>query len=91
MKGYRPLIELFRNCVCGSTLMDFFADRRDSSPSGLKRREVFGKMLSHLQTRGLDHETARLELLKLMRGDASKEIESLGIQLKARRYSGDPG
>lgn len=85
----RPLVELFRNCVCGSTLMDFFSDRRDSSRSGLKRREVFGKMLAHLETRGLDHETARLELLKLMRGDASEKLESLGIRLKARRYDGE--
>jgi hypothetical protein len=86
----RPVVELFRNCICGSTLMDFFSDRRETSPSGLKRRQVFGKMLTHLESRGMDKPIARRELLKLMRGDASKEIESLGIQLKARRYSGDP-
>jgi hypothetical protein len=86
----RPVVELFRNCVCGSTLMDFFSDRRDASPSGLRRRQAFGKMLAHLETRGMDNQTARQELLKLMRGDASEKIESLGIQLKAKRYSGNP-
>lgn len=82
----QPVVELFRNCVCGSTLMDFFSDRRDASHAGLRRREAFGKMLAHLESRGMDNETARQELLKLMRGDASEKIESLGIQLKARRY-----
>ena len=84
----RPVVELFRNCVCGSTLMDFFSDRRDTSRSGLKRRQVFGKLLAHLESRGMDNKTARDELLKLMRGDASEKIESLGIQLKARTYKG---
>jgi hypothetical protein len=84
----RPVVELFRNCVCGSTLMDFFSDRRETSQSGLKRRQVFGKLLVHLESRGMDSKTARYELLKLMRGDASEKIESLGIHLKARPYNG---
>ncbi|MFT6731877.1 MAG: hypothetical protein ACJAS9_000050 [Polaribacter sp.] len=25
------ILELFRNCKCGSTLLDFFADRKDMS------------------------------------------------------------
>lgn len=81
-----PIIELFRNCVCGSTLMDFFSDRRDTTPTGLKRREVFSRMLAHLEERGMDAEAARAELLKLMRGDRSEKLENMGIQLKARRY-----
>lgn len=80
----RPMVELFRNCVCGSTLMDFFSDRRDTSPAGLKRRQVFSKMLTHLDERGMDNETARQELLKVMRGDTSEKLESLGIRLRAR-------
>ncbi|WBU42400.1 MULTISPECIES: hypothetical protein [Marinobacter] len=87
----RPVVELFRNCVCGSTLMDFFSDRRETSRAGLKRRQVFGKLLAHLESRGMDNKTARHELLKLMRGDASEKIESLGIQLKARSYKADDG
>lgn len=82
----QPVVELFRNCLCGSTLMDFFSDRRDRSPAGLKRRQVFGRMLDHLLRRGMDHDTARQELLRLMRGDSSEKLESLGIHLKARRY-----
>ena len=84
----QPVVELFRNCVCGSTLMDFFSDRRDRSATGLKRREVFGKMLDHLQSRGMDNETARQELLRLMRGESSEKLESLGIHLRTRRSPG---
>ena len=46
-KGYddddKPIVELFRNCPCGSTLMDCFSDRRDLSEAGLKRRKHFGQ------------------------------------------------
>lgn len=82
----RPIVELFRNCLCGSTLLDFFSDRRDTSPAGLRRREVFTKMLAQLEKRGMKAETARQELLNLMRGQRSSTLESMGIQLKARRY-----
>lgn len=86
-----PVVELFRNCVCGSTLMDFFSDRRDTTPAGLRRREVFAKMLTHLEQRGMSIESAREELKKLMRGDRSEKLEGMGIQLKARRYGQNEG
>lgn len=37
------IVELYRNCVCGSTLMDFFSDRRDNSQDGLEQRQKFSK------------------------------------------------
>src|SRR5574337_2046178 len=36
------VVELFRNCVCGSTLMDEFRNRRDMTGAGLRRRARFG-------------------------------------------------
>lgn len=80
------IVELFRNCECGSTLMDFFEDRRDMSPKGLKRREVFGKMLILLEKKGLPPEKARPELRGLMSGQHSKVLESMGVRLDSRRY-----
>lgn len=80
-----PIVELFRNCECGSTLMDFFEDRRDMSPKGLKRREVFGKMLTLLEKKGLPLEKARLELKGLMNGQHSEVLESMGVRLNSRR------
>ncbi|WP_158223002.1 hypothetical protein [Halovibrio salipaludis] len=43
-------------------------------------------MLAQLEKRGMKAETARQELLNLMRGQRSSTLESMGIQLKARRY-----
>lgn len=68
----RPVVELFRNCPCGSTLMDAFRDRRDSSEAGLRRRTKFGEIIERLVTRGVAREVARVELLKLMRGEGSE-------------------
>ena len=39
------VLEVFRNCVCGSTLMDEFHSRRDNSPEGQRRREAYAKAL----------------------------------------------
>lgn len=62
------ILELFRNCVCGSTLLDFFSDRRDTGPAGLKRRERFGELMTFLTNSGLDVGIARAERLKVLRG-----------------------
>jgi hypothetical protein len=66
------IVELFRNCVCGSTLMDCFDNRRDGSPAGLKRRQRFDDLLRQLTGRGIDAGLARAELLKAMRGQPSQ-------------------
>ncbi|MGD9367971.1 MAG: hypothetical protein PVH87_19885 [Desulfobacteraceae bacterium] len=82
-KGYddddRPIVELFRNCVCGSTLMDCFNDRRDISESGFKRRKLFGKLMEILTSKGMADNVARDELKKVLRGERSAVLEKLGI------------
>jgi hypothetical protein len=87
-KGYddddKPIVELFRNCVCGSTLMDCFNDRRDISEAGLKRRALFGKLIAMLESKGLEAGVARKELLKVMRGEPSAVLEKLGINTNNR-------
>lgn len=62
------IVEVFRNCVCGSTLLESFGDRRDFSDAGNKRRQRFQGMQDRLVAHGCPAETARAELLKLMRG-----------------------
>ncbi len=89
LKGSRDeddesIVELFRNCECGSTLMDFFMDRRDGSPRGVKRRTVFGRLLDALENKGLPRNIARQELTGVMNGNPSKRLEALGIQLKTK-------
>lgn len=62
------IVEAYRNCLCGSTLMDFFSDRRDISEAGAWRRELFEKLLPHLQEKGMTQAGAREHLLALLRG-----------------------
>ncbi len=87
-KGYddddKPIVELFRNCICGSTLMDCFNDRRDVSDDGLKRRELFGKLMRMLTDKGIDVAVARSELLKVLKGEGSPVLEKMGINTKIR-------
>lgn len=73
----RVIVELFRNCVCGSTLMDCFNDRRDLSSSGTLRRQHFQKLLDQLAEHGVERQLARAELLKVMRGQASELLRNI--------------
>ena len=77
------IVEAFRNCVCGSTLMDFFRDRRDVSEAGLNRRKRFGELLEYLASQSLDREVARTELLKVLRGEGSPLLRNFKPPTKA--------
>jgi len=59
-------LELYRNCGCGSTLMDFFAERRDASDAGDARRQRWVALLRCLQQQGLPPERCRAELRRLL-------------------------
>jgi hypothetical protein len=65
------IVELFRNCTCGSTLMDFFDNRRDLSDAGARQRQRFDELRDYLVSTGLDPALVRAELPKLMRGESS--------------------
>lgn len=69
------IIEVYRTCPCGSTLMDVFADRRDHSDAGMRRRHRFDDMLNLFEDRGIDRDTARTELIKVMRGIKSEVLD----------------
>lgn len=79
-RGYddtdRSLVEVYRNCACGSTMLEFFADRRDTSEQGLRRREIFGQLLERLERAGVDRAVARAELIGGLRGQAV-DLEAL--------------
>jgi len=62
------IVEAYRNCLCGSTLMDFFSNRRDNSASGDHRRALFDKLLPDLERKGMSRSEAREHILKLLRG-----------------------
>jgi hypothetical protein len=71
------VLELFRNCVCGSTLMDTFSDRRDTSAAGTGRRRRFGELHGYLVARGIDPATAHAELVKVAHGQPSELLRGL--------------
>ena len=57
-------LEVFRNCSCGSTLMELFHSRRDLTEQGLTRRQLFDSMLGILLEAGHDRQEARAILLQ---------------------------
>lgn len=73
------VIDLIRNCACGSTLMVAFSERRDKTAHGLRRRELFGELLKKLIAVGVDEADARTALLKVVRGGRSDLLESYGL------------
>lgn len=60
-------LEVYRNCACGSTLMERFHSRRDLSEAGLERRAAFEHMLAKLELAGVPRQEARQSLLRLIR------------------------
>lgn len=68
------VVDLFRNCVCGSTLLESFGNRRDLGEDGVKRRMRFQDMVDKLVAMGYTEEIIRGELLKLMRGQPNDVI-----------------
>jgi len=71
------IVELFRNCHCGSTLLDFFQERRDSE----EFREKFGELLDIFCSKGVERQLARETLLEAEKGEISELIEDLGLDL----------
>lgn len=62
------IIEVFRNCTCGSTLLGNYAERRDLSPEGVQRRKIFDELHAFLVAQGMNPDIARQELRHLFRG-----------------------
>ncbi len=79
------LVEVFRNCPCGSTLVEVFRDRRDTSPKGLRRRRKFGQLLDMLTRQGVPRDTARTELLRLLSGEPSPLLAQHGFHFRPRQ------
>ncbi len=68
-------VGLFRNCVCGTTIMAFCHDRRDLSETGHRRRQLFGELMNRLVEAGISAMEARQQLLTALR--TTPEVEEL--------------
>lgn len=71
------IVDVFRNCVCGSTLIESFNNRRDLSEAGIKRRGKFEDILNLLEQKNIDRRTARAELIKVLHGGDSEILSGL--------------
>ena len=52
-----------RRCSCGHVFVPALDERRDSSPEGNARRNIFGELVAMLKASGMTHEQARQQLL----------------------------
>jgi len=77
IKRGKPFVALFRNCPCGSTMMEKFKDRRDTSSKGIENRNLFMTMLDSLIALGLSRDVAHQELLKVLEGQQSEILFKL--------------
>ena len=78
----KSIVELYRNCPCGSTLMDCFDDRRDTTAWGTKHRALFGKLMRMLIVKGLASYRARRELHRILKGEYSSVLAKMGIETR---------
>jgi hypothetical protein len=74
------IIELFRNCRCGSTLMDVFRNRRDMTAEGSERRKQFDQLVVRLGENGIQVMEAKAAILKWIRGQDSDLKKMLNIE-----------
>ncbi|WP_213638724.1 hypothetical protein [Pseudomonas lalucatii] len=86
-----PQVEVFRNCVCGSTLLVNCASRRDDSAAGRSRRRLFDELLSYLERHGVERVQARSELLRVASGERSAMLETWYGQIAAQTRTKKPG
>ncbi|MGQ5523967.1 hypothetical protein ACUHMQ_11990 [Chitinimonas sp. PSY-7] len=77
-------VELYRNCICGSTLMEFFGERRNQTEPSLKRREIFSELHNYLVQSGIPKAAARAELLRVMHGERSEQLEAWYAEVAVR-------
>ncbi|MBE2203397.1 MAG: polysaccharide biosynthesis tyrosine autokinase [Chthoniobacterales bacterium] len=52
-----------RKCSCGHVFVPTHDERRDATPEGNARRQIFGELVALLEASGLVHEQARQQLL----------------------------
>lgn len=76
------IVELFRNCPCGSTLMEFFDNRRDTSAAGDERRRLFRQLQDYLVEQGMELQAAREEILNVLHGRDSELLSYLRSSIK---------
>lgn len=73
----QAIVELFRNCQCGSTLMSPVQSRRGSSDLASECREQFDTLVAQMAAAGKTHESAREDLRQVITGGYGDILEQL--------------
>lgn len=71
------VVELFRDCQCGSTLMNPFYSRRGSGDLASKCRHEFDQLIKHMTANGHTHATAGEELRHVITGGYADILDQL--------------
>lgn len=83
----QAIVELFRNCQCGSTLMSPVHSRRGNSDLASECREQFDKLVAQMAVAGKTHESAREDLRQVITGGYGDILEQLKKISRPRRPS----
>lgn len=92
-KGIKPahgnngqeILEIFRNCHCGATLMSPFYSRRGSSGLASECRQQFDKLVTQMTLSGRTQEAAQGELRQVITGGYADILEQLKKIERPRR------
>ena len=71
-------LEIYRNCSCGTTLMEFFRCRREATVSPYRKRLLFEIFLDAMEANGRSRKDARsllLEFTEIIDREARAESE----------------
>ncbi|MDD2708524.1 MAG: hypothetical protein PHV34_10975 [Verrucomicrobiae bacterium] len=72
-----PVVALFRNCSCGSTLTLLCLNRRDMSEHGRQMRRLFDQMVEGMVQKGMPVAGAREEIRRFFKGHKTDELDRL--------------
>jgi len=81
----QAIVELLRNCQCGSTLISPFYSRRSSSDLASECRHQFDKLVSQMAVSGKKPDVAREELRQVITGGYGDILEQLKKIARPRR------
>ncbi|MBL4852287.1 MAG: CbiX/SirB N-terminal domain-containing protein [Gammaproteobacteria bacterium] len=83
----QAIVELLRNCQCGSILMSPVHSRRGNSDLASECREQFDQLVAQMAATGRTHESAREDLRQVITGGYGDILEQLKKISRPRRPS----
>lgn len=73
-------VTLARTCSCGTVVVARFRERRDTSPKGAQKRQLFDRVQGQLISEGVGKDDAHDEILNLINGRPCPIMKKLAHQ-----------